>query len=101
MPGKKSQANKSRRGMGDARAARAPGVSPKDLSVSIAAQHGGGKGPFRDGRAMATPPKYQLLTVAGVMSREECAEWVAFAEGLGMISTRPPGGKPARGTACE
>ena len=41
----------------------------------------------------------QLLTVDDALSAEECAAFVAFAESLGMRSTRPPNGRARRGEA--
>jgi hypothetical protein len=41
----------------------------------------------------------QLLWVQAALSPEECLGWVEFAEGLGMVSTRPQGGRAERGNA--
>ena len=41
----------------------------------------------------------QLLTVSGVLSDVECAKWVAWAESLGMVSTKPAGGRARSGDA--
>ena len=41
----------------------------------------------------------QLLLAREALSPAACAGWIAFAEGVGLVSTRPPGGRPARGTA--
>ena len=41
----------------------------------------------------------QLLTVPGVLSDAECAKWVAWAESLGMVSTKPAGGRARSGDA--
>jgi hypothetical protein len=41
----------------------------------------------------------QLLTIDGALSSPECEQWVAFAESLGLRSTKPLGGRPQRGHA--
>lgn len=81
-----SSSGKRRKGGGSA---SAPGVSQKDLPspsvVGVAHADAGNNG--------------QLLTVPGVLSEAECASWVAWAESLGMVSTRPAGGRPGYGDA--
>jgi hypothetical protein len=41
----------------------------------------------------------QLIAVPGLLTESECQAWISFAERLGMVSTRPPGGRPERGNA--
>ena len=42
---------------------------------------------------------HQLLLAKGAFTPAECAGWIAFCEGLGLVSTRPRGGRPVPGNA--
>ena len=42
---------------------------------------------------------HQLLLAHDVFTPDECEGWIAFCEGLGLVSTRPPGGRPEPGNA--
>ena len=66
-----------------------PAVSPKELAPPEVVA-------FTED---ATTGSEKLMTVKGALTHHEAAQWIAYAESLGLASTRPKGGKPERGHA--